>query len=170
MDIALQFQELDDLIVKQTTPPATPILRAKLQTVLEHVEAHVAAKEKVAANAANLQAENAQLNDKLSKSHGEIAALKAKLEQPSQGRLEQESWQSLQYFFDNDQVITVTELSGFLRLSRSIAKHHCDALLSRGLISTAQIPNTDPRFEGIGDNSGFIITPKGRERIILRDR
>jgi predicted nucleic-acid-binding Zn-ribbon protein len=39
MSIPLQFQELDDLIVKHTAPPVTPILRSKLSTLREQVEA-----------------------------------------------------------------------------------------------------------------------------------
>jgi len=44
MNLTLQFQELENLIVELTRPPVTPMLRAKLHRVIEHVEALVADK------------------------------------------------------------------------------------------------------------------------------
>lgn len=47
MNITLQFQELDDLNLKHTSPPTTSILRNKLHTMRDQLEAHFAAKEKL---------------------------------------------------------------------------------------------------------------------------
>ena len=47
MNIPLQFQKLDDLILKHTSPPATSILRNELHFIRDQLEAHFAAKEKL---------------------------------------------------------------------------------------------------------------------------
>lgn len=61
MNITLAFQDLDDLIIKNTSPPATPILRNKLSLLREQTEAYITEKEKVGALLAEAQAENAAL-------------------------------------------------------------------------------------------------------------
>jgi len=42
MNLIAELVDLDNLIVKHTSPPATPILRNKIQRILEETEAYVA--------------------------------------------------------------------------------------------------------------------------------
>jgi len=46
MSIIEHLQELDALVIKHTLPPATPILRAKIQVMAEQIEAYQASSDK----------------------------------------------------------------------------------------------------------------------------
>jgi len=46
MDIVTRLQELDHLIIEQTKPPVTPILRSKLSLIIEEAEAYQASSDK----------------------------------------------------------------------------------------------------------------------------
>jgi hypothetical protein len=61
MNLTLELQELDDLIVKHTSPPVTTILRNQLHPLWEQMEAYVVEKEEVTAVLKKTQADNAAL-------------------------------------------------------------------------------------------------------------
>ena len=67
MNLLVQLQELDDLIVRNTTPPATPILRQKLYSIREQLEAHLASEKQTATEFANLKQAHTALQDEHAK-------------------------------------------------------------------------------------------------------
>ena len=67
MNITLAFQELDDLIVKHTLPPAQAGLRNKLHLLRDQTEAYIEAKEKIASALSQLQAAHSVLQDEHAK-------------------------------------------------------------------------------------------------------
>ncbi len=154
MNITLKLQELDDLTLAHTKPPVTAILRNKLHTLRDQMEAYIVAKERITLDLTELERNPAP-----------PVANPPEADKPP---LQQEVWKVLQYLFDNDQVCTVAELSAALRLKGNIVKHYCDSLIFHYLAVRSAIPNYDQRFDPVGDNSGFEISGKGREAIISR--
>lgn len=67
MNVNLHLQELDDLIIEHTRPPATTILRNKLSTLREQMEAYVATNEQVAADVVKLKQAHTALQEEHAK-------------------------------------------------------------------------------------------------------
>jgi len=72
MNITLALQELDDLIIRHTQPPVTPMLRNKLHPLREQLEAYIAEKEKLATDHAELVKKHQTLQVTQSKKTPEI--------------------------------------------------------------------------------------------------
>ncbi len=102
------------------------------------------------AKVANLEIENAQL--------------RAQVRAPAVvARLDDVSKKALQCFCDCNRVVTIQELAGHLSCQESKAEYICDELYSRKFIRMTNIPSNDPRWDPVGDNSGYEVTPQGRK-------
>ena len=87
MNITLELQQLDDLIVKHTTPPVTAMLRNKLHPLRDQLEAYIIAKETGAKQASELEERNRYLVAENLRIISEKNALEAKQAESDADRL-----------------------------------------------------------------------------------
>jgi hypothetical protein len=138
MNYALQFQELDDLIVANTKPPVTAILRNKVYFIRDQLDAELARKFPII-HPAPIQEQNQ-------------ASIEANSTQTAPKHLQKEAVELLQYFFTQQEPRTVDEAIPALPflIAKDIVQGYCDALLAKDFIKAAV-------------NRGFVVTSKGRE-------
>ncbi len=80
----------------------------------------------------------------------------------SGAKLGGKSKNALRFLCDRNGVVTIQELAAQLGCSSSEAQFICDGLNSMNLISFTSMSNIDPRWEALGENTGYEISSEGR--------
>lgn len=111
--------------------------------------------------------EVAMLTTKVSKLEIENRQLRSQLKNPQPiPKLDSQASKALKHFYDRAVDVQVDEIAKLLGCSTSLAQFQCDTLLERGFIFDSTIPMNDPRFDGFGDVSAYIITSEGRQFVV----
>jgi DNA-binding MarR family transcriptional regulator len=92
----------------------------------------------------------------------EVAALKGQPQREILRSSGDKGRDILQYFLDNPQNLTATQVASRLKLTQSVAQYHLDRLVLLGHLTTAQ---NLTEVQSTGNRVGYLITPQGRAAI-----
>jgi hypothetical protein len=152
MNITLQLQELDDLIVANTKPPTTTILRNKLSALREQMEAYIETKEKETADAVEVK-----------KAYTALKAAQPVEPPTTKPALPQNATVALVHICNSQRTVPVAEIAQLLKCDQPSAQYCCDTLVDSGFIefnTTALWSRMNPK------PTGYTITKIGRKFVM----